>query len=100
VVATGGGCFCSEVNQRIIRDSGGESVLLDVPWPALEQRLGSGPDGERPLLGTPAAARQLLASREPQYRKASISLGLDGSEDVSEVVERLLRVLQEVRCAT
>jgi len=114
VVATGGGCFCSEVNRRIIHESGGESVLLDVPWPVLEQRAaGDGDAGaspgtrgvgctwtERPLFRDREAARALYLSREPAYRQALVTLDLEGSEDVSEVVERLLRLLQEVRCAT
>jgi shikimate kinase len=99
IVATGGGCFCSEENREIIRESGGESVYLHLPWSAIARRL-VGETGGRPLFRSADEARLLLQRREPLYRQASSTLELEGPEDSFEVVELVLRALSEVRCAT
>ena len=71
VVATGGGAFSTDGNRRIIEESGGVSVFLDVPWdraattPRTRQRRSTRvPDAEQ--------ARRLFEERLPHYRRATV----------------------------
>ena len=98
VVATGGGAFCSPKNREIIRASGGVPVFLDLPWDVLSDRL-SLESEDRPLFVDDAQARGLFEDRLPNYRMASVVVGLDGRETVAEVVERVVHSIQETPCA-
>jgi shikimate kinase len=99
VVATGGGAFCSEVNRAVIRGSGGRSIFLDVPWRAVEQRLG-GDQAERPKYGDPTAARVLYQRRRPHYLAATWTVELDGSEAPEAAADRVLERMAGAVCGT
>jgi shikimate kinase len=102
VVATGGGCFCSERNRQVIEAAGGRSVYLEVPWPKIAERLGAS-DPERPLFADQAGARELFEQRAPIYQLAAVTVRLSGCEGPGEAVARVLDALQrvpEAECAT
>ena len=99
VVATGGGAFCDDENRRLIHSSNSVSVFLDVPWPVLRERLDQDHTG-RPLYVSAATARALFAERLPHYRRAQITVALEGSEKPAEVAREIAQALQETPCAT
>jgi shikimate kinase len=98
VVATGGGAFCSEDNRQVIHDSGGVSVFLDLPWSELELRL-AGEHSDRPMWDGSDQARHLFEQRLPHYRRAAVTVALDGNDSPDEVAERVQAALREVPCA-
>lgn len=79
VVATGGGAFSSPSNRRLIDESGGISVFLDLPWEVLENRLATDCD-DRPVYENAEQARRLFEERLPDYRRAAVSVALSGDE--------------------
>lgn len=99
VVATGGGTYCSEVNRRLIRESDGVAVFLELPWEVLLSRL-PGRNADRPKFRDPTAARQLYELRLSDYRKADVLLRLDGSESVDRVARRILSQVEGIPCGT
>lgn len=99
VVATGGGAFCDEVNQRIIHDRGGVSVYLELPWEVLERRLAAD-HHERPKYNHADQARQLFEMRLQHYRRAKVTVSLGGRESSEAIAESILSRLQEASCAT
>jgi shikimate kinase len=99
VVATGGGAFCSPDNRRLIHGSGALSVFLDPPWEVILRRL-PGTNDDRPLFESPQSARRLFEEREPDYRKASLTLSVGGDESPAAVATRITEALSEVACAT
>jgi shikimate kinase len=99
VVATGAGVFCSAENRRLIRASGGVSVFLDVGWDVILRRL-PGDNTDRPKFGSADSARRLFEKREPEYRKAEVTVALTGDESPAEVAAQIVEVLSGARCAT
>jgi len=100
VVATGGGCFCSEHNRQVIRTAGGRSVYLEVPWTTIAERLGEA-DPERPLFEDQEAAHDLYRRRAPIYRLAAVTVPLSGREAPAEAADLVLEALgSEAECAT
>ena len=99
VVATGGGTYCSEANRRLIRESGGVAVFLELPWEVLLSRL-PGRNADRPKFRDPSAAQQLYERRLPDYRTADVLLQLDGSESVDQVARRILSQVEGMPCGT
>jgi len=92
IVATGGGCFAQELNQRLIARLG-ISVFLDVPFETVRSRLSEKTD--RPLFQSVEQLARLFADRESFYRMASASVKLSGSESVDEAADRVLLALEE-----
>jgi shikimate kinase len=99
VVATGGGAFCSEKNRQIIRASGGLSVFLDLPWDVLEARL-AGDHAGRPKYADAGQAQRLFGSRLLDYRQATVSVELAGSESAEDAADLVLAALEEAPCVT
>ena len=99
VVATGGGAFCSRANRGIIRQAGGCSVFLDVPWEVLERRL-DGDQSSRPLFVDVESARRLYAERRPHYLKATWAVDLAGHESPTQAAERIVTVMAGAPCGT
>ena len=99
VVATGGGAFSGEINRKNIRESGGISVFLDVPWEVLERRLEED-NGSRPLYDSPLQARGLYDERLPHYRSATLTIALTGDEAPPEIAGSIAASVQEALCAT
>ena len=100
VVALGGGTFCAARNRRLIREAGGLSVYLALPWEAISTRLG-GRDTGRPLFRDRDEARRLYDEREPLYRKADLWCELEGTEAPHEVARRVRhRIEEHVACGT
>ncbi len=99
VVATGGGTYCTEANRRLIRQSGGVAVFLELPWEVLLSRL-PGENLDRPKFGDPMAARQLYDERLPDYRAADVILQLNGSESPDQIAHRVLSQIEEILCGT
>ena len=101
VVATGGGLFAVASNRRRIRESGGFSIFLDVPWPVLRQRIEAGGVHHRPMYTGAEESRMLFEARLPSYREADVILGLSGQEAPAEVADLICReMMAGVRCAT
>lgn len=92
VVALGGGAFCSEVNRKIVRNTG-VSVWLDAPAGLLFSRCAR--DGSRPLLTNAAEMKTLLRRRRPHYAKADIRIRVSrlGIEEAAEQIRQRLLVL-------
>lgn len=99
VVATGGGAFANEINRKAIRESGGISVFLDVPWGVLQRRL-EGDNGGRPLYDSPRQARSLYDERMPHYRSATVTIALTGDEAPTEIAGSIAASVREALCAT
>ena len=99
VVATGGGAFCDDENRRIIHSSNAVSVFLDVAWPVLRERLEKDHTG-RPMYDSAGLAHALYEERLPQYRQASVTVALGGSETPADVAREIVLALQEAPCAT
>jgi shikimate kinase len=99
VVATGGGTFCREANRRLIEEAGGVSVYFDLPWPALLRRLESDHEG-RPMYGDRGRAERLWEERQPDYRRAALTVALCGDERAEEVAAMVAGALRGASCAT
>jgi shikimate kinase len=99
VVAAGGGAFCSPDGRRIMHARGGRSVFLDVPWAAIVERIGSG-FCDRPKFGSVDRARILFDERRGEYRKASVTVVLVGSETPERAAEMVLEGVAGVVCGT
>ena len=99
VVATGGGVFAAADNRELIRQSGGVSVFLDVPWEVICRRLGA-TDPDRPLWTDEDRARSLFVERRPHYRRATFIVELAGDEPPASVADRICARFQEARCAS
>jgi shikimate kinase len=85
VVALGGGAFCDPGNaEHLVRV--GRVVFLDVSPAEALRRIGEG--GGRPLAGQWEA---LLRARLPLYRRASLTVAVDGS--TSDAVARRVAAL-------
>lgn len=98
VIATGGGTF-SGPNRELLKRADAVTVFLDVPWSVLLRRL-AGTEASRPMLGSPAAAHDLLLRRLPGYRQADVTVAVDARATPSEVVDRVSQRLAEASCAT
>jgi shikimate kinase len=99
VVATGGGAFCIEANREIIHNGEGVSVYLELPWEELGKRLASD-HRERPKYDDADRARRLYEERLPHYRRAMITVSLEGFESSDDIAERIAAKLGEAMCAT
>ena len=99
VVATGGGAFSDDGNRRMIEESGGVSVFLDVPWPVLQRRL-ERDNCERPVYHNAEQARSLYAERLPFYRLATVSVALTGGETPQEAAESIANAVRGAPCGT
>ena len=92
ILALGGGTVLREENCRILRESG-ILFLLDVPFPALKERLKN--DTTRPLLQRPdreEAMQRLFLERMPLYRKAADQVVPAGAP-CAVVAQRILEFL-------
>lgn len=97
VVATGGGLYMVEANRCKIRRAGQCAVFLDVPWSAIEARIGQ--DNEsRPLWRDRTKAQRLYEQRLPTYRLADVVVTLRGNEPPADVAEVVWR--EVLSCAT
>ncbi len=92
VVALGGGAFCSEENQRLVRSSG-VSVWLDAPLDILLSRCVK--DGSRPLLAARGEMEALLERRRAYYAEADFRI--DTSNQAVEAIARI--ILHSLRTA-
>ena len=99
VVATGGGAFSTDGNRRIIEESGGISVFLELPWDVLQRRLECD-NKDRPVYQSAGQARNLLEERLPHYRRATLSFALNGDETPDEIVETVADAVQGMPCGT
>ncbi|MDX2436936.1 MAG: shikimate kinase, partial [Acidobacteriota bacterium] len=99
VVATGGGAFSTDGNRRIIEESGGISVFLELPWDVLQRRLECD-NKDRPVYQSAGQARNLLEERLPHYRCATLSFALNGDETPDEIVETVADAVQGMPCGT
>ncbi len=97
VVATGGGAFSSESNRRLIDDSGGVSVFLDLPWEVLENRL-TNDNGDRPVYENAEQGRRLFEERLPDYRRAAVSVALSGDETPEAVAQLIADAVRGAPC--
>ena len=97
VVATGGGAFSSESNRRLIDESGGISVFLDLPWEVLENRL-TNDSGDRPVYENAEQGRRLFEKRLPGYRCAAVSVALSGDETPEVVAEIVADAVRGAPC--
>jgi shikimate kinase len=95
VISTGGGAFCTEANRSVIHSDGGRSVFLDVPWTALAVRLG-GDQSARPMFDTLERAERLFDERRKHYRRAMITVPLEGGERPGEVANRIQELVSAV----
>jgi shikimate kinase len=89
VIALGGGATVDPEN-RLIIDSTGTSVWLNVPFDTAARRVSM--DGTRPLFKDPEHAERLYETRLPIYRLARIHVLADNrppAEIAGEVATRL-----------
>jgi shikimate kinase len=99
VVAAGGGAFCSERNRALLTKNGAISVFLDLPWSTLMARV-AGSHEDRPLLKSEDETRRLFEARLEHYRKATLTLQVDGEESPAQVARRIVSLLPEVACVS
>jgi shikimate kinase len=74
VADLGGGAFCDPQSAARLL-SVGRVVFLDVSAAEAARRLGGGRDGDRPLA---ARWEELLGRRLPLYRRATLTVAVDG----------------------
>jgi shikimate kinase len=89
VVATGGGTF-AEADNRVLMLADGAVAWLDLPLARVIERVPA--DGRRPLAADRAQLDQLYARRQLAYAHAHVRV--DATRPVSEVVERLLDLIE------
>jgi shikimate kinase len=90
VVALGGGGFCTDENQSIVKSTG-ISVWLDVPMELLHARCAG--DAKRPLFTTREEMESLYRRRLPHYQKADIHIDIGNltvDAAAEEIRQRLL----------
>jgi len=92
VVALGGGTFTFPENRAVVRRAG-RSLFLDVPFEAIEARLGE-KAVDRPLFRSLEEARALYEERRASYRLSDTILALEGDEGVDAVVDRIVGALE------
>ncbi len=93
VFATGGGAACREENLAVMLEAG-RVIALTVSAEEAVRRAGDA--SGRPLLDRQldklAAARSLLAAREPFYARAELRVATDG-RSAGEVADEVMRQL-------
>ena len=87
VVALGGGTFTFPENQAFVKKHG-LSIFLDVPFDVIAERL-AGKALDRPLFGSPEAARALYEARLPFYRMADWTVPVTKDLTLDELVDGL-----------
>lgn len=92
VIATGGGTITVESNFEILERSG-VSIWLDLPFPAIVERIGKLGKEDRPLFQDEAQALELYRRRLPVYRRADLRLGVEPGETPQEVAARIALLL-------
>lgn len=100
VVATGGGLFVDPSNRSRIRESGGRSVFLNVPWPVIEYRLAKEAGASRPLYLSPEQARSLYEQRFDSYLEADVMISPAGDEDPETIAEQVYKEIVGAPCGT
>ncbi len=98
VVATGGGAMTVAANLELMRGAG-ITVWLDLALATILERVGSRPEGERPLFGTRAEVEALYRRRLGFYRRADLRVEVEPGEKPGEVAARIGRLLGERTCA-
>lgn len=92
IVALGGGAYVSEVNRRVVAQSG-MAVWLDVPFRLLVARIAS--EGrKRPLAKAPDQLYALHRSRLPFYHEADVRIRA-GSASPDVVARAIVRIVRE-----
>lgn len=99
IVATGGGALVSQENIDRVRGRA-RTVWLNTPLEVIEDRLDDQTKQERPLFKALSEMRDLIGRRLPAYRQADLQVDIGRDESVDDVVNRVVRSLEEVTCAT
>lgn len=99
VIATGGGTVTVEQN-RVLMESHGVSVWIDLPFPSIARRVVDGERAERPLFDSPGQAEALYEARLPAYRACNHRITVGAEDSPDEIAARIERLLQETPCAT
>ncbi len=94
VLALGGGAFCFEPIQEMLRNPETPAVFLDAPVDELFRRSEQ-PDVVRPLRRDREQFRQLYEERRPAYLEARLCIDT-GGKDVASVVEEIVSGLKLV----
>lgn len=89
VIALGGGTFCDDHNQQVVRRSG-ISVWLDAPLDLLYARCAG--KEYRPLFNTREHMKALLELRRPFYAKADLKIDA-GERPIDSIVRDILSSL-------
>jgi shikimate kinase len=87
VVALGGGAFCSNENQAVVKTTG-FSVWLDMPMESLYARCAG--DATRPLFTTREETEALLVRRLPFYQNADLHLDMRDLQ-IDAAAEKIIR---------
>lgn len=104
IVAAGGGALLTDEAVAMVRRNQGLVVFLDVPYPVLQQRVGSGkgrPVFQAAVRSGPSDAGEdpaetLLRTRLPRYRAAADAI-VPAADSPADVTRRLAGVLWEAR---
>lgn len=91
VISTGGGVIGREDNMRTLSSGNALVVYLETSFEEAKRRVSQdAEDTERPLFADDAAAKQLLADRDPEYRRfADVVIATDG-KSVEQVRDAIL----------
>jgi len=92
IVALGGGAYVSEVNRRVVAQSG-IAVWLDVPYRTLMSRVEAG-KGKRPLAKSPDQLHALHRARLPFYHEADVRIRT-GNASPDTIARTIVRVVRE-----
>ena len=95
VIALGGGAWIESANRDIIDGYGCLSVWLDTPFAVCWERI-SVSDEERPLGKTIEEAQARYNLRRPIYSLARIHIPVTGSENVDQLVSRIVVQLERI----
>ena len=94
VVALGGGAFCFEQIQEMLRNADTPAVFLDASFEELFRRSEQ-PDAVRPLRRDREQFRQLYEQRRPAYLRAQLRIETEGKA-IAAVVEEIISGLNLV----
>lgn len=97
VIATGGGCFISERNRRII-EKAGTSLWIDLDFDSIISRMSERGRRARPLLNDEKRARDLFDARRPAYQAADLKVVVQPGEPAGAVAARILHLIRERNC--
>lgn len=95
VIAVGGGAWTIAENRKLIAQSGGLTVWLDVSFALCWKRIEAG-RAARPLAPSQDVARKHYAERRPIYESADMRISVSENESAEEIATKIASAVQGI----